>query len=304
MGNHSVVKDLSEHRNCSFSFYITSKWETYLVISDLLDGSSSSLSVSDQKPFNRTIGCRPGHVEGVVGLVKGHQVWGRLQFTSCKVREKSSNMIRHVKVFHTLNSGATNLKVESLVQCLLQQMDRTTILSTNQRRSSPGRHSLDIIPGPLTLLHRLLVTSSTMSTRNLKSLTLYMWIWSGSEAMDLSSFSSAFFIPRRDANLSQQCNKYLQKVSQKHNCECVVLGNTAGLTDGVQLNAALSQVLRVENNIILGLSIGYQDSNFARFWTHPNVGSEVVLEDVVKSHSCASETKTQLLLLGTRASPP
>lgn len=76
------------------------------------------------------------------------------------------------------------------------------------------------------------------------------------------------------------------------------------LTDGVELNAAVSQVLRVENNIILGLSVGYQDSDFAGFWAHPNVGSEVVLEDVVKSHSCASETKTQLLLLGTRASPP
>lgn len=106
MGNRSVVKDLSEQRNCSFSFYISSKWGTYSVTSDLLDGSSRSLGVSDQKPFNRTIGCRPGHVEGVVGLVKGHQVWGRLQFTSCKVREKSSNMIRHVRVFHTLNSGS------------------------------------------------------------------------------------------------------------------------------------------------------------------------------------------------------
>lgn len=74
MGNRSVVKDLSEKINCSCSFYISSKWGTYSVISDLLDGSSRSLGVSDQKPFNRTIGCRPGHVEGVVGLVKGHQV--------------------------------------------------------------------------------------------------------------------------------------------------------------------------------------------------------------------------------------
>lgn len=139
MGNRSVVKDLSEQRNCSFSFYISSKWGNYSVTSDLLDGSSRSLGVSDQKPLNRTIGCRPGHVEGVVGLVKGHQVWGRLQFTSCKVREESSNMIRHVRVFHTLNSGATNLKVESLVQCLLHKW--TEQPSCQQiRRSSPGRH--------------------------------------------------------------------------------------------------------------------------------------------------------------------
>lgn len=132
MWNRSVVNDLLDQKNCSFSLYISSKWETYSVISHLLDGSSSSLGVSDQKPFNMVIGCRPGHMEGVVGLVKGHQVWGWLQFTSCKFREKSSNMIWHVKVFHALNSGATNLKVESLVQSLLQQTDRMTVLSTNQ----------------------------------------------------------------------------------------------------------------------------------------------------------------------------
>lgn len=52
-----------------------------------------------------------------------------------------------------------------------------------------------VIPGPLTLLHRLFVRSSTMSSRKEKSATLYMWMSSGSEAMVLSSFSSAFFTP-------------------------------------------------------------------------------------------------------------
>lgn len=52
------------------------------------------------------------------------------------------------------------------------------------------------VPGPLTLLQRLTVRSSTMSNKKEKSLTLYMWISSGSEAMDRNSFSSAFFTPR------------------------------------------------------------------------------------------------------------
>lgn len=50
-------------------------------------------------------------------------------------------------------------------------------------------------PGPLTLLQRLSVSLSTMSSRKEKSATLYMWISSGSVAMDRNSFSSAFFTP-------------------------------------------------------------------------------------------------------------
>lgn len=53
------------------------------------------------------------------------------------------------------------------------------------------------IPGPFTLLQRLSVSLSTMSSRKEKSATLYMWMLSGSEAMDLSSFSSAFFTPKK-----------------------------------------------------------------------------------------------------------
>lgn len=51
------------------------------------------------------------------------------------------------------------------------------------------------LPGPLTLEHRLFARSSTMSKRKEKSITLFMWISSGSEAMVRNSFSSAFFTP-------------------------------------------------------------------------------------------------------------
>lgn len=86
---------------------------------------------------------------------------------------------------------------------------------------------------------------------------------------------------------------------RSRSCEGGVLAGTAGLTDGVQLDAAVPQVLRVEDNIILGLSVGDQDSDFAGVWAHPNVGSEVVLEDIVQSHPCTSETNPQSLQLGT-----
>lgn len=143
------------------------------------------------------------------------------------------------------------------------------------------------VPGPLTLLHRLLVTSSTMSTRNLKSLTLYMWVWSGSEAMDLSSFSSAFLIPERHTRTlvarPWTVLEGLGKTPQPHGRGRG--GGGRGLTDGVQLDAVVSEVLGVEDHVVLGLSVSDQNADLASFWTHPHVGFEVVLEDVVKSHS-------------------
>lgn len=54
-----------------------------------------------------------------------------------------------------------------------------------------------------------------------------------------------------------------------------------GLTDGIELDATVFQVLWVEKNIVLGLSIRDQNADFARVWTHSYIGLKVVLEDVV-----------------------
>ena len=61
------------------------------------------------------------------------------------------------------------------------------------------------------------------------------------------------------------------------------------LTDSVELDAAVSQLLRVEDNFILGLSVSDQDTNSAGLVTHSHVGFEIVLVDVAQSHSCMTE---------------
>ncbi len=49
-----------------------------------------------------------------------------------------------------------------------------------------------------------------MSNKKEKSLTLYMWISSGSEAMDRNSFSSAFFTPKSQEEIIIERSQLLQ----------------------------------------------------------------------------------------------
>lgn len=67
------------------------------------------------------------------------------------------------------------------------------------------------------------------------------------------------------------------------------------LTDCIELDAAVSQALRAEDNLVLRLSISDQDANFAGVWTQPYVLLEVVLEDVVQSHSCVTGTNQRVV---------
>lgn len=53
------------------------------------------------------------------------------------------------------------------------------------------------LPGPLTLLHKLMVRSSTILESDSKSATLYAWMSSGSVAIIFNSTSSAFLIPQK-----------------------------------------------------------------------------------------------------------
>lgn len=60
-----------------------------------------------------------------------------------------------------------------------------------------GGNSGLTLPGPLTLLHKLMVRSSTILESDSKSATLYAWISSGSVAIIFNSTSSAFLIPQK-----------------------------------------------------------------------------------------------------------
>lgn len=61
---------------------------------------------------------------------------------------------------------------------------------------------------------------------------------------------------------------------------------TISLTDCIELDAAVSQVLWVEDDFVLRLSISDQDTDFSGVWTQSYTGFEVVLKDVIQSHSC------------------
>lgn len=61
---------------------------------------------------------------------------------------------------------------------------------------------------------------------------------------------------------------------------------TISLTDCIELDAAVSQVLWVEDDFVLRLSVSDKDTNFSGLWTQSYIGFEVVLKDVIQSHSC------------------
>lgn len=63
------------------------------------------------------------------------------------------------------------------------------------------------------------------------------------------------------------------------------------LTNGIELNVLITQVLRVDNDIILGFAISDQHTNLSRVRSHPNVLFEIVLEEVVQSQTWNEDTK-------------
>lgn len=69
------------------------------------------------------------------------------------------------------------------------------------------------------------------------------------------------------------------------------LNQWSSLTNSIELNVAVSQVLWIYNDFILGFSVSDQDAYFAGVWTQPHVGFEVVLKDEVQSHSCTTVRK-------------
>lgn len=58
------------------------------------------------------------------------------------------------------------------------------------------------------------------------------------------------------------------------------------LTDGVEFNALIAQVLRMRNDIVLGLAVCDKYTNSLGVGPHPNAFFEIVLENVVQSQTC------------------
>lgn len=61
------------------------------------------------------------------------------------------------------------------------------------------------------------------------------------------------------------------------------------LTDSVELNALITQVLRVDNDVVLGFAVSDQHTNLSRVRSHSNVLLEIVLEQVVQSQACNAD---------------
>lgn len=57
------------------------------------------------------------------------------------------------------------------------------------------------------------------------------------------------------------------------------------LTDGIELNARVTQFLRIHYNLVLRFAIGNKDADLTRIGSHTHVCFEVVLEDVVQGHT-------------------
>lgn len=54
------------------------------------------------------------------------------------------------------------------------------------------------------------------------------------------------------------------------------------LTDGIQLDVLVPQVLRVHCDVVLRLAVSDEDADLPGLWTHTDVSFEVALEDVVQ----------------------
>lgn len=70
----------------------------------------------------------------------------------------------------------------------------------------------------------------------------------------------------------------------------VLASNWCWLTNGIELNALITQVLRVDDDVVLGFAISDQHTDLSRGGPHPHILSEVILEDVVQSQACNKQT--------------
>lgn len=57
------------------------------------------------------------------------------------------------------------------------------------------------------------------------------------------------------------------------------------LTDGIELNARVTQSLRIHYNLVLRFAVCNKDANLTRIGSHTHIWFEVVLEDVVQGHT-------------------
>lgn len=69
------------------------------------------------------------------------------------------------------------------------------------------------------------------------------------------------------------------------------------LTDGIELDALITQVLRVDNDIVLGFAISDQHTDLSRVGSHPNILFEIVLEEVVQSQTCNEDVIVTFFIL-------
>lgn len=81
----------------------------------------------------------------------------------------------------------------------------------------------------------------------------------------------------------QQENGSIPRVNARNQAWCL-------LTDGIELNALIAQVLRVSDDIILRFAISDQNANLPSAGSHPDVRFEVVLDDVVQSQTCHADS--------------
>lgn len=73
--------------------------------------------------------------------------------------------------------------------------------------------------------------------------------------------------------------------------------NWSLLTDGVEFNAPIAQVLRMLNDVILGLAVRDQYTNPLGVGPHPNAFLEIVLENVIQSQTCKEDEVNFLTML-------
>lgn len=124
-----------------------------------------------------------------------------------------------------------------------------------------------------------------MSSRKEKSATLYIWMSSGSVAMDLNSFSSAFLTPEKVTrnSLAFRGKRPLQITA--------IYWNESLRTDCIELDVFATQVRSSHVNVILGFAIGDQHSDLSGGRSHPDVLFEIILEDVVQSQACKTRVR-------------
>lgn len=136
---------------------------------------------------------------------------------------------------------------------------------------------LIILPDPLTLLQRLSVRRSTMSKRKEKSATLYMWMSSGSEAMDFSSFSSAFFTPER-----QQRGEKLPTLTQAERYPCVEITQRSNFLGIHKVSTSFGVVNSPMAYNSMPCSRSFLEFTMMSSWDLPSVTSTPILRALAR----------------------